>query len=286
MESTLKAHTGFVVVRPCDLFLPLNISPVFRGSRKPAVRRAFVLAGDAKMAMIRTRQLVLLILLCGPACRHTERGFPAWRGSNTQLYGDWIASPIVAVGDVVNIEPYGEQAVSQLPWPMSPEVRDLFWCQGDFRVTAVVKGQLPARPKKYLWASSQPGCKLWYGSERAFQRLTTRAWFLREEGDFLRPPFDGGSHLFVGLWANWNDGPSLPARQHLGTLLLTPAFNGDTLGDYADYLWHVGDIACELLGKEECIPRIRDLAHMGNPALHEAACGFLHGQLGADCNSK
>src|SRR3974390_1631518 len=31
MESTLKAHTGFVVARPCDLFLPLNISPVIRG---------------------------------------------------------------------------------------------------------------------------------------------------------------------------------------------------------------------------------------------------------------
>jgi len=78
----------------------------------------------------------------------------------------------------------------------------------------------------------------------------------------------------------------LRARRRLGALLLTPAANSDSLDDYSRYLWDVGDIACELLGKAECIRRIRGLEGLGNPKLRESACGFLKGQLEVDCLSK
>jgi hypothetical protein len=69
-------------------------------------------------------------------------------------------------------------------------------------------------------------------------------------------------------------------------LLLNPAATSDTLEDFASYLRLVGDIACDLLGKTECVEQIRALAGIGNPVLHENACHFLEGQLKTDCASR
>ena len=203
----------------------------------------------------------LALLCCALVPAATQQRFPAWRGSTVLPQAEWLASPIVAVGEVVNIVPYGRQHVDHLPQPMSPSVHTLYWCQGEFRPVAVVKGDLRLPPKRYLWASGLAGCRLYPDSGDAM-RFKTHVWFLREEGDFLRPTYDGGAHLF-----------------------LKPAANSDTLGDYARYLGDVADIACELLGATACVDHIRALATLGNPALQEAACGFLKGQFGASCPS-
>jgi hypothetical protein len=213
-----------------------------------------------------------------------QRTFPEWRGSNILPPSVWEASPIAAVGEVVNIRLYGEQHVEKLPWPMATGVHKLYWCEGDFRAIAIVKGDLNRSTKRYLWASPLPGCKLWDNSRRLiFRRFKTRVWFLREEGGFLRPTFDGGTDGFIGFFAKSSP---LSARQQLGTLLLTPSANSDTLEDYARYLWDAGDIACELLGKTECVRQLKALAELGNPVLRENACHFLKGQMDEDCPSK
>jgi hypothetical protein len=111
-------------------------------------------------------------------------------------------------------------------------------------------------------------------------------WFLREEGEFLRPPFDYGTARFEGFFTQWDERSRVPARRQLGTLFLTPEANSDALEDYAKYLWDVGDIACEVLGKAECVRQIRGLAELGNPALREAGCHFLTGQMHEDCPVK
>lgn len=221
----------------------------------------------------------------GMVCLAAQLSFPIWRGSNVLLAGEWDASPIVAVGEVTNVREYGEQFVRTLPWPMSPEVHKLFWCQADFEVKAVVKGRLGSTSRRYLWAAPQPGCPLTYGDDRISSRFRTRVWFLREEGRFLRPTFDGGTSWFLGLFARWEESPVLPARRRLGEFLLTPSAVSDTNKDYAAALWSVGDIACELLGEQGCAQRIRQLAKLGEPALREAACGFLEGQLREGCGS-
>ena len=104
--------------------------------------------------------------------------------------------------------------------------------------------------------------------------------------EFLRPTFDYGTYHFLGIFTPWSERPPLPARERMGALLLTPSANSDSLDDYARYLWNIGDIACELLGKPECAKRISRLQRLGNPALRESACGFLKGQLGVDCQSE
>ena len=60
---------------------------------------------------------------------------------------------------------------------------------------------------------------------------------------------------------------AVQAKEKFGTLLLTPAANTGSLEDYANYLWLIGDIACELLGKPECAEQIRHFMELGNPAL-------------------
>jgi hypothetical protein len=214
---------------------------------------------------------------------YAQEKFPRWHGSNVLLYGDWLASPVVAVGVVKNVRTYGEQTVDHLPWPMAPWVRKLYWCEGDFQVIAVVKGELSAGPGKYLWGSGAPGCKLWDDNPNLLPaRMKTRAWFLREEDGVLRPTFDGGTYKFIEVMEDWGDAVSSP-RHRLGELLLTPSANTDTLEDYARYLGDVGDIACDLLGRDECARRIRSLASLGNPSLRKQACAFLQGELGRPC---
>lgn len=217
------------------------------------------------------------------------KDLPAVRVSTVppQLEGAWIASPIVAVGDVTNIVNYGHQWVQHLPPPTSPEVHALYWCLGDFHVLAVVKGVLRGAVRKYLWASTIPGCKLVDNSPKLiYHKMKTKFWFLREEGQFLRPTFDYNAPRFDGVFAAWSARLPLSPQQQLGTLLLTPTANANSLEEYARYLWNVGDTACQLLSKTECTRRIRYLATLGDPALRASACSFLKQQLGTDCKTK
>ena len=250
----------------------------------------FPLEVDLGQAIAAVRRLLLLCFICAssnPCWLRAQQRFPDWRGSYTFLQGDWNASPIVAVGEITNISSYGEQTVDKVPSTMSPDIHKLYWCQGDFRAIAVVKGALPPALKKYLWASAVPGCKVLDDDPLLIHhREKTRAWFLREDGEFLRPTFDIGTFRYLGVSADWDADSTLPPKQRLGALLLTPSANGDSLKYYASYLWYVGDIACELLGKEECARRIRGLTDLGSPELRENACQFLGQELGVKCNAR
>lgn len=204
-----------------------------------------------------------------------------------QLEGAWTASPIVVVGDVTNIVNYAHQFVQHLPPPTLPEGHEVYWCMGDFHVLAVVKGALRGSGRKYLWASTIPGCKLVDNNPKLiYHRMKTKFWFLREEGQFLRPTFDYNAPRFEGVFRAWTATSPLLPQQQLGTLLLTPYANTDSLDDYARYLWNVGGTACELLGNAECAQQIRNLETLGNAALRASACTFLKGQLGVDCYTK
>ncbi len=222
-------------------------------------------------------------VLWAPMGARAQQWFPQPRGSNVRLPSDWANATIVAVGEVVHARSYGTQNYSRLPFPAHPWEHELHWCVGDFHAKAVVKGTLEAAPQKYLFVS-WPDCGIvnsaapdWGGEAK------TQVFFLRVEGEFLRPVFDYGTHKYLGLLTSWDKGPHLPPQQRLGVLLLTPSANASTLEAYAHYLGDVGDIACDLLGKADCAMRIRQLAKLGSPLLQQYACGFLQGQLHEGC---
>lgn len=241
--------------------------------------------------IFRSRRLALLCVAVSLipiiSCGHQK--FPEWRGVTTYHfpYAAWQASSIVAVGEMRNVSVYGEQTADRFPAPMSPLVHRLYWCVADFEVAAVIKGERPPTAKRYLWAQVSPGCNLWLWPDnpRAIdRRFQTRAWFLREDGEFLRPPVDSGMYQYIGLFTKWKGiSSTIEARRELGNQLLTPSANGDNIDDYARYLGNVIDIACELLPKTDCAAQVRHLADTGNRSLHEEACGLLKGELGQDC---
>jgi len=134
-----------------------------------------------------------------------------------------------------------------------------------------------------VWASVNPGCKLFDGDPRDYSKRVTRVWFLREEGEFLPPTFDGGTAYFYGLFTKWNDGRALAPRQRLGVLLLTPQANSNSLAAFAGDIWGIADVACSLLAKAECIQRIRALAGLGDSDLRIAACEYLKAQQHDTC---
>jgi hypothetical protein len=221
------------------------------------------------------------------SCGHQK--FPEWRGVTPYRfpYGAWEASRLVAVGEMRNMRGYGEQVADRFPAAMSPLVHRLYWCTAEFDVAAIVKGERPSPAKKYLWASVSPDCNLWLWPDNPHavdRRFQTRVWFVREDGEFLRPPVDSGMVPYIGFFTKWeNVRSTTEARRELGTLLLTPSANSDNLDDYADYLGNVIDIACDLLLKTDCALQLRRLADMGSPKLRENACGFLKGEFAEDC---
>ncbi len=229
----------------------------------------------------RFHSCAILCILLPTAEAEPQQWFPELRGSHVRLTAEWQNSPIVAVGEVVNVRRYGTKTYSGLSYPAPPGAHEVYWCVGDFRATAVVKGSLDAAPQSYLF-TSDPDCREIYGSVRG-KNPKTRVWFLRIERGFLRPVYDYGTYRYFALLGRWDEDPRLRPRQRLGALLLTPRANTTTLKDYAVYLWDVGDIACDLLGKAECVIRIRRLEKLGNPALQQMAYTYLQDQLHVGC---
>lgn len=218
------------------------------------------------------------LMYSGPT--HTR--FPSWGRTAYSLPGLWCASSIVAVGHVKNVAEYGVQTVENLPSFVKQRLDKLYWCQGDFLVQSVIKGELSRPGKKFLWATVNPGCRLQFGDEKAYEWRSTRVWFLREEGEFLRPAVDSGRYL-VGFSAPWRDGTDMPPLERFGVLLLSPLANERSLSDYADTFWSHADLACSLLGKPKCAQRIRALAKLEEPTLREAACQYLKAYMGEAC---
>jgi hypothetical protein len=202
------------------------------------------------------------------------------------LPGLWIDSPIAAVGDVTNISVFAKQDMTGIrpPPPVQP-LTTLYWCQGDFRPVAVVKGELLIASKKLVWGQIHPDCRVSWGEPSKANRPVWRVWFLRDEGKFLRPTYDG-SRFFFELQGRWNDLPSLPPAQRLGVALLTPSSVVENNEDYPALIWNLGDIACELLTKEECVHRIRALAASDGPRLRENLCDYLKAQQGQGCAAR
>jgi hypothetical protein len=195
------------------------------------------------------------------------------------LPGLWLASPIVAVGELKDVSPMGVQAPVRLPYPVIQDLHTLYWCEAKLSVTGVVKGALPTGLRRYVWGAVNPGCRTSYSADR--ERLRTKIWFLREEGGLIRPTFDGGTMLFYGLDADWVES-NRPAAERLADLLLTPSAH-ETPAEFARGLVDAADLACILVGKAECARRIGALSELHDPDLSATVCAYLRAQLEEPC---
>jgi len=81
-------------------------------------------------------------------------------------------------------------------------------------------------------------------------------------GDFhcCSPGGRYGTNRYVGIVTKKHDATPMSPREKFDRLLLTPSESGGDTEAYADYLWEVEDIACELLGQSACAELIRGRA--------------------------
>jgi hypothetical protein len=198
------------------------------------------------------------------------------------LSGTWEFSPSVVVGDMRHAKAVGTQKL--VPPPLAGARDTLYWCEGDFRTFAVIKGTAPSPRKKYLWAEFQPGCDLYFQDPIAAGSPVTRVWFIREEGKYVRPAVDSARHYYL-LHTDWASSSDVDARTRFGRLLLTPAAYAGTLVEFSQGFTNLASLAQMVLGDAEARTRVRELAGLGDPDLRREACDFLQMNFQEKCTA-
>jgi hypothetical protein len=185
----------------------------------------------------------------------------------------------VVVGEVRNITSVGDEPVKDLPWPAGPWIKRIYWCEADFNAYAIIKGPPPALGKRYEWGAIRPGCKL-----DALPPDSTRVWFIREEGDYIRPVVDAGGRFYVTFLVKWDYNSKEEPQTRLGRLLLNPTARHASLRQFAEEIYdELVTTGCMILGKARCVEEIRALTSLGDPDLTRAACDFLKSQFREQC---
>jgi hypothetical protein len=224
--------------------------------------------------------LAFLVVHCAESA---PKQFPKVHLHPLTLLGVWESAPTVLVGEMRNVQPAGTQKVKNLPWPAPHTVNLIYWCKAQLSVYTVLKGHVPASGKEFLWGTAKPGCDLYSDEEMADNRPVTRVWFVREEGNYIRPVVDGFGIYYINFYAKWDNASKLDPQTQFGELLLTPSARSATLREFAQGFFNPASTACSILGRERCIERIRSLAALGEPELQRTACDFLKSEFRAAC---
>jgi hypothetical protein len=230
-----------------------------------------------------TSSAIVALLLMGTIGRAQEK-FPTFKASPLLLLSVWEKADAAVVGDLRNIRPMGIQRIKRLPWPQTPRVFSVYWCEADFIVYSTVKGKPPAAGKKFVWGSGLSGCKVPMRNRQADAETVTRVWFIREEERYVRPVVDYPARFFTVIYTAWADAASAAPQIRFAQLILTPNANTGTLREFAsDTFPDPAFLACWILGKEECISRMRGLAALGDSELRHRACEYLESQFRETC---
>jgi len=201
------------------------------------------------------------------------------------LVGSWERAESVVIGDVGNITSLGSQKVDNPPWPVASTVQQIYWCQADFRSDSVLKGKAPASGKRFIWAAIRPGCGFeWfrYGYEETTPPAT-RVWFLREEGEYIRPVVDGGGVLFASFHAKFASAGRAEDRMRFALLFLSPPALGMNDAQYSVIFHTPVDFARVILGDAELADALRRLGWYPDPHLRESTCEYLKINLQQSC---
>jgi hypothetical protein len=201
------------------------------------------------------------------------------------LEGNWNRAQDVLFGEVANAVRVGAQRITHAPWPVGDSVHKIYWCQADFHPFAVVKGAMPAPGEQVLWAVIRPDCS--YGlpsdsSRRADQAPITRVWFLREEGEYLRPAVDGGLFFVPFRW-KWTDTPKEAVPRLFVSLLFDPVARGLSADRYESAVLEAGEVALTILPKADVLARMKLAAGQSTPTVRGNICSYLTAKFDVDC---
>jgi hypothetical protein len=238
--------------------------------------------------MRNTHYVSLLVFLAAalapPAC-HSQVSYPEWRARRIGLEGNWVQAETVVVGEVNDAKLLGPQTLEQ-PAPAAPGIRVIYWCQAKLETVTVLKGKAPTEGKNLLWAGVRPDCAEGilpsYGYYMVTAPPATRVWFLREEGEYLRPVVDGGV-FNVSFHVSWANVPPERARATFARLLLEPAAGGISSRQFAGTAADVLEVAGSILEQEEVIARLRALGKHPDEQVRQEACHLLKAAYEKEC---
>jgi len=98
--------------------------------------------------------MILVGILIQMPC-DAQRILPEWKQGSIGLYGTWKQASHIVVGKLDGGKLVGE---TDPPSYATEAVRKIYWCEGELRVGAYIRGT-PVSTNKYLWGSLQPECK-------------------------------------------------------------------------------------------------------------------------------
>lgn len=215
-----------------------------------------------------------------------EEAYPEWRVRQLSFGGVWADSAIVATGRLFEVRLLGSQSVDRAEWPLTQRVRRIFWCRGDLQVDVLIKGETRVGRRVLAWAQARSDCDARFNSNGENRGMGFKVWFLREEGEWLRPVVDGGSTVSMAFLSSWNSIEVNPPMRRFATYLLTPSANTTSLDEFADGLWDQAEVACGILGASECKERMLRLARMSSKPLRETACSYLAVEFKFPCGER
>jgi len=228
--------------------------------------------------------LLAVLAILQPVCASQDQ-LPKWEVAPIGLAGSWERADDVVVGDVSNIVALGSEKISDPPWPVSSTIHEIYWCRADFHADSVVKGKIPTPGKKLIWAAIRPGCGFeWfrYGYEETTPPVT-RVWFVREDGEYIRPAVDGGGVFFASFHASFSASGKPEDRKRFAYLFLNPGALGMSPAHYALILHNPVELARAILGETECADALRALSSYPDVKLHDSACGYLEHSFRQSC---
>jgi len=234
--------------------------------------------------VIRTIEALIAALVFGVSVSSAQIVFPNWTVEPLGLSGVWERASFIVIGSLRDVHPIGSVRPATFPAMSSPNIRLIYWCEGNFEWKQVIRGQKLFQVTKYRWGAIRPGCGLEMEARLRPDEPLTEVWFLREEGGYLRPVIDAGGPLFFTLHTKWEpNSPGLEAERYFGKLLLSPTAIGFAAPEFARSFFKPAGLACWILGKDDCIPIILRLAATYPGQLHDAACEFLKSDLTVMC---
>jgi hypothetical protein len=235
--------------------------------------------------LIRLPMLLLAALaLFQPVC-DSQEPFPKWEVAVIGLVGTWERADDVVVGDVSNVQALGSQKISDPPWPVASTINEIFWCRADFHADSVVKGKIPTPGKKLIWAAIRPGCGLErfrYGYEESTPPVT-RVWFVREEGEYIRPVVDAGAVFFASFHGRFTAAGKPEDWKRFALLFLNPEALGMSPAHYSVIFYYPVQLVRTILGDTECVEALRALSAYPDVSLHESVCTYLNSNFQQSC---
>ena len=220
--------------------------------------------------MLPVNLLVISLLVSLTSCRPFPIS-PRWQGRPHLPYL-WSESTVVAAGQLTSVRRIGRPIGLVEPANNAPFT--LYPCEGQFLPSAFLKGGIDSTIPKILLFSWFPKCSFGVGKDFDINPVE-RIWFLRQEGEWLRPIIDNDS-AFFDLFEPFEASASVAETQaRFARALLSPKIVAQDQAAFFRRLPEFYELSCQISGSDTCFANLRHMQQEAQPPLRAEICRWL-----------